>query len=175
MKLNDDYRYEWLRSNDKEFDSIIKKGALKIVDIKNIPRDAIFVPSKWALRIKSDGTLKSRLCVLGNLMPQDEMDVTCPTPRLSTVRMMMAYAIKKEPGFRHIRYQQCISRSILTWHDLHKTTARTRQTRKSSFVVSQPLWVNFRASFVLEPSVQLDDGKWFCSQRTRSMSVHTMG
>ena len=32
-------------------------------------------------------------------MPQDEMDVTCPTPRLSTVRMMMAYAIKKNLDF----------------------------------------------------------------------------
>ena len=78
----------WFKSNDKEFETLIKKGALRIIDTRHIPRDAIFVPTKYAFRVKACGTLKSRLCVLGNLMPKDDMDLTCPTPRLSTVRLL---------------------------------------------------------------------------------------
>ena len=99
MRMPEEQKEAWRKANDKEFNAILEKGALKIVDEKSIPRDAIFVPSKWAFRIKPCGTLKSRLCVLGNLMPKDDMDLTCPTPRLSTVRMMMAHAIKNDLEF----------------------------------------------------------------------------
>ena len=52
------------------------------------------LPSKYAFRIKACGTLKSRLCILGNLMPKDEMDVSSPTPRLSSFRLLLAHAIR---------------------------------------------------------------------------------
>ena len=35
----------WFKSNDKEFETLIKKGALRIIDTRHIPRDAIFVPT----------------------------------------------------------------------------------------------------------------------------------
>ena len=95
-KMPNELRDRWFKANDKEFEALISKGALRIVDEKHIPRDAIFVPSKYAFRIKACGTLKSRLCILGNLMPKDDMDVSSPTPRLSSFRLLLAHAIRND-------------------------------------------------------------------------------
>ena len=98
-KMPDEMRERWFKSNDKEFEAIVVKGALRIVDEKHIPRDAIFVPTKYAFRVKACGTLKSRLCILGNLMPKGEMDVSSPTPRLSSLRLLMAHTIRNDLEF----------------------------------------------------------------------------
>ena len=49
----------------------------------------------WTCVSTADGTLKSRLVLLGHLMPKDdELDISSPTPRLSSVRILLALAIK---------------------------------------------------------------------------------
>ena len=99
MRMDPAVRAMWLNSESKELQAIIDKGAIQIVDIKNVPRDAVIIPSKWAYRIKACGSFKSRLCLLGNLMSKDDSDVSCPTPRLSSVRILMAEAIKNDLEF----------------------------------------------------------------------------
>ena len=85
----------WQASRLKEFSSILAKQAVEVVDRSSLPSNAIVVPLNWVFKIKSDGTFKSRLVVMGHLMPRDDsIDVTSPTPRLANVRFMLAIAIK---------------------------------------------------------------------------------
>ena len=85
----------WLQSRLKEFTSIIGKEAAAVVDKSEIPDNAILVPTQWVFRIKVDGTLKSRLVLLGHLMPKDgELDLASPTPRLSTLRLILSIAMQ---------------------------------------------------------------------------------
>ena len=85
----------WHRSRLKEFKSIVAKEAVEIVDRDQLPSNAIVLPAAWVFKIKGDGTFKSRLVLLGHLMPKnDEVDVSSPTPRLASVRLVLALAIK---------------------------------------------------------------------------------
>ena len=85
----------WHQSRLKEFKSIVAKKAVEIVDHAQLPPNAIVIPGAWVFKVKADGTLKSRLVLLGHLMPKDdEVDVAAPTPRLATVRFILAMAIK---------------------------------------------------------------------------------
>ena len=85
----------WQKSRLKEFQSIIAKNAVEIVDRSQLPPNAIVIPGAWIFKVKGDGTFKSRLILLGHLMPKDdEVDVAAPTPRLATVRFVLATAIK---------------------------------------------------------------------------------
>ena len=99
QKLPTHYKELWLASEAKEFDTVVRKGTIKLVDLKHVPRDAIITPSKWVYKLKSDGTLKSRWCLLGNLMPKDEDINSCPTPRLSSVRMLLSVAAREDLEF----------------------------------------------------------------------------
>ena len=84
----------WQASRLKEFKSIVGKGAVEIVDRSELPSNAIVIPSAWVFKIKSDGLLKSRLVLLGHLMPKsDEIDVASPTPRLSSLRLILKICI----------------------------------------------------------------------------------
>ena len=90
-------QHKWYLSRIKEFESIIAKGAAEIIDRSQIPLNALLIPTAWGFRIKLDGTLKSRLVLLGHLMPKDEdFDISAPTPRLSSVRFILAIAIKMD-------------------------------------------------------------------------------
>jgi hypothetical protein len=90
-------QHKWYLSRIKEFESIIAKGAAEIIDRSQIPLNALLIPTAWVFRIKLDGTLKSRLVLLGHLMPKDEdFDISAPTPRLSSVRFILAIAIKMD-------------------------------------------------------------------------------
>ena len=44
-------------------------------------------------RIKSDGRYKSRVVACGNRQARDELDLYSPTPRLSTVRVLLHQAV----------------------------------------------------------------------------------
>ena len=86
---------KWTQSRLKEFRSIIAKGAAEVVDRSSVPANAIIIPLAWVFKIKLDGTLKSRLVLLGHLMPKDgEIDLSSPTPRLSTVRFLLILILK---------------------------------------------------------------------------------
>lgn len=85
----------WLESRLKEFKSIIGKQAAQIVDKSELPYNALVVPSQWVFKIKADGSFKSRLVVLGHLLPKDgELDLASPTPRLSTLRLLLSIAMQ---------------------------------------------------------------------------------
>ena len=85
----------WRESRLKEFKSIVAKQAVEIIDKSQLPPNAIVIPGAWIFKIKGDGTFKSRLILLGHLMPKDdEIDVSSPTPRLATIRFILAVAIK---------------------------------------------------------------------------------
>ena len=86
---------QWLTSRLKEFFSIVGKKAVELVDKHEIPGNAIIIPSAWVFKIKCDGTLKSRLVLLGHLMPVDEeIDMAAPTPRMASLRFLLAFCIK---------------------------------------------------------------------------------
>ena len=95
LNANPTVRNKWLASEDKEWKAIVAKDALKIVSLSEVPRNAVFVPTKWAYRVKADGTLKSRLCVLGNKMPLSDFAVSAPTPRLSSVRVLLKLEVHR--------------------------------------------------------------------------------
>jgi hypothetical protein len=85
---------KWDASRLKEFKSIVGKGAVEVVNRSELPPNAIVIPSAWVFRIKTDGTFKSRLVLLGHLMPKsDELDLASPTPRLSTLRLILKICI----------------------------------------------------------------------------------
>ena len=85
----------WRLSRLKEFKSIIGKGAAEVVNRRDVPPNAILIPSSWVFKLKLDGTLKSRLVLLGHLMPKDaEVDLSSPTPRLSSVRFLLTLVLK---------------------------------------------------------------------------------
>ena len=85
----------WQKSRLKEFTSIIGKGAAEVVDRSEVPANAVVVPCTWVFRLKVDGSLKSRMCLLGNLMPKDDVvDISSPTPRLSSLRIVLTLAVK---------------------------------------------------------------------------------
>ena len=85
----------WRDSRIKEFLSIIGKQAAEVVDRSQLPLNAIVVPSQWVFKIKGDGTFKSRLVLLGHLMPKNgELDLASPTPRLSTLRLILSIAMQ---------------------------------------------------------------------------------
>jgi hypothetical protein len=86
---------KWLQSRLKEFKSIIGKGAAEVIDRSQVPPNAIVIPSAWVFRVKLDGSLKSRLVLLGHLMPKDaDFDLSSPTPRLSSVRFLLVLILK---------------------------------------------------------------------------------
>jgi transposase InsO family protein len=118
-KLPPHLRQLWLMSEEKEWSGIVRKGAVKLVPNKEVPKGALIVPCKWHYVIKHDGTRKSRICVLGNKIPRTHTDakvlgkrthaqiraeelqaeaeaaLSAPTPRLSTVRMLFDVAAKE--------------------------------------------------------------------------------
>ena len=96
IKSNPHVRDQWLKSEDKEWSAILNKNAIKIIPLSNVPRSAVFVPTKWAYRVKSDGTLKSRLCILGNKMPDSDFETSAPTPRMSSVRTVLKKTIEED-------------------------------------------------------------------------------
>ena len=100
LNSNPTLRDRWLASEDKEWNAVLRKDALKIVPLTDVPRGAVFVPTKWAYRVKADGTLKSRLCILGNKMPTTDYATSAPTPRLSSVRMLLKQCIESQNEFR---------------------------------------------------------------------------
>ena len=86
---------KWKASRLKEFESIVRKGALEIIDRSQVPSNAICLPMGWVFKLKLDGTLKSRIVLLGNLMPADIfLDLSSPTPRLSSVRFFLTLILK---------------------------------------------------------------------------------
>ena len=87
---------QWLDSEDKEWKAILDKGAIRIVPLSEVPRGAVFTPTKWAYKVKADGTLKSRLCLLGNKMPETDFDTSAPTPRMSTTRIFLKKVIEED-------------------------------------------------------------------------------
>ena len=95
LKSNPQVRKSWLASEDKEWSAILNKGAIRIIPLANVPRKATFVPCKWAYKVKSDGTLKSRLCILGNRMPESDFETSAPTPRMSSVRILLKLIIEE--------------------------------------------------------------------------------
>lgn len=105
LKTNPTIKQKWLASEDKEWNTILSKDAIKIVPLQEVPRNAIFVGTKWAYRVKADGTLKSRLCVLGNTMPTADFDTSAPTPRLSSVRVLLKKAIEEDLEVRILDLQ----------------------------------------------------------------------
>ena len=86
---------KWHQSRLKEFRSIIGKGAAEVVDRSQVPPNAIIIPLAWVFKLKLDGTLKSRLVLLGHLMPKEgEIDLSSPTPRLSSYRFLLILILK---------------------------------------------------------------------------------
>lgn len=100
LNSNPTVRDRWLASEDKEWSAVIRKDALKIIPVSEVPRGAVFVPTKWAYRVKADGTCKARLCILGNRMPETDFATSAPTPRLSSVRMLLKKCIQSNQEFR---------------------------------------------------------------------------
>ena len=96
IKSNPHVRDRWLKSEDKEWSAILNKNVIKIIPLSNVPRSAVFVPTKWAYKVKSDGTLKSRLCILGNKMPDSDFETSAPTPRMSSVRTVLKKTIEED-------------------------------------------------------------------------------
>ena len=95
-----DVRKKWLESEDKEWNAIVRKGAIAIVPLSSVPRKATFVSMKWVYKVKADGTCKSRLCILGNMMPETDYDTSSPTPRMSSIRMLMAKCMQEDWDFK---------------------------------------------------------------------------
>ena len=81
---------------DKEWKAILDKGAIRIVPLSDVPRYAVFTPTKWCYKIKSDGSLKSRLCILGNRMPETDFETSAPTPRMSSTRIFLKKVIEED-------------------------------------------------------------------------------
>ena len=140
-KLPPSERDKWQISEEKEWRGIISNGAIKLVHRSKIPPGSLVVPSKWVYRIKPDGTYKSRLCVLGNKLPKHtrphehtlgkrkhdeatgpstampeatpdtEVQVSAPTPRLSTIRTMIDAAAKEDLEFDTWDVEQAFMKS----------------------------------------------------------------
>jgi transposase InsO family protein len=140
-KCTKDMKKKWENSMEKEWKGIVSKKAVKLVPIHEMPKGAHVVPSKWVYRIKACGTLKSRLCVLGNKLPRElthaettarkiamgelrplseenqhttteththneEVNVSSPTPRMSTVRTMLDISAKEDMDISLVDVEQ---------------------------------------------------------------------
>ena len=100
LRATREWQARWLASEDKEWNAIIEKKCLRVVPLSKVPRGATFVPTKWVYRVKACGSLKSRLCVLGDRMPETDLDKSAPTPRLSSVRLLLAKTIQEQKDIR---------------------------------------------------------------------------
>ncbi len=101
LKMTDNgLKQQWISSANKEWNSITKEqGVLRLMSRKEVPTNAIIVPSTWVFKEKDDGTKKSRVVLLGNQMPKDftaQLETAAPAPRLTTVRLMLSYAAKND-------------------------------------------------------------------------------
>ena len=95
-KLPQQEREKWTASMDKEWNSIIDKGVFDLIDADTVPFNADLVPTQWVYKIKSDGRYKSRVVACGNRQLKEELDIYSPTPRLSTVRVLLQQAVEND-------------------------------------------------------------------------------
>ena len=90
-------QHKWHESRLKEFKSNIGKEAAEIIDESQLLLNAIVIPSQFIYKLKGDSTMKSRLVLLGHLMPKDgEIDLASPAPQLSTLHLILPIAIKMD-------------------------------------------------------------------------------
>ena len=93
--MSEQNREKWYPAIKKELDMMYKRNVWKLVEKK---KGMVIVPFKWVFTVKDDGTAKARIVAVGCRDPEkyDKKDTTSPTPRLLTVRWLIAVIVQNE-------------------------------------------------------------------------------
>jgi hypothetical protein len=87
------HRDLWIASETKEWEGLWKKGAFEDVPISGQKLHHLL----WVYKVKSDGTLKSRLCADGRQQdPATYGAIASPTMRTTSFRMLLALAAMRK-------------------------------------------------------------------------------
>ena len=85
-------REGWLASEAKELEAHARNKSWSTISLSQVPAGRKLVRMLWVYRIKRDGTLKARLCVMGSSQrPGIDFDQTyCATMRAASLRLLAA-------------------------------------------------------------------------------------
>ena len=89
-------RAKWMAAMDKELQTLQDKQVFKLVHVRDVPRDAEVLGTRWVLsdKIKSDRSVvcKARLVAQGYVQDLPKDEVFSPTTSLHAVRLLIANA-----------------------------------------------------------------------------------
>ena len=103
----------WIEAMDKEHKSLIKNNTYQVCDL---PPGRKVVGSKWHFKKKSNGEFKARFCAQGftQIKGIDYHDTFSPVVRLTTIRMLFAFAAEKDLDIVHWDVDSAFLQSNLT-------------------------------------------------------------
>ena len=86
----------WLKAERKELDSHERNQSWSIIRARDVPTGRRIIKMLWVYKIKRDGTLKARLCVMGSSQrPGVDFDQTyCATMRAASLRLLAAISAR---------------------------------------------------------------------------------
>eukprot|EP00980_Cylindrotheca_fusiformis_P019967 scaffold7036_cov69-Cylindrotheca_fusiformis.AAC.1 len=115
--MTGEHREQFVEAMTKEIRELEKKDTWNAVEASTVPDDAQVVPLTWVFRIKRlpnglFSKFKARLCVRGDL--QDEHRETyAPVVRWTTIRSVLAFAVKNNLKTRQIDFMNAFVQSTL--------------------------------------------------------------
>ena len=85
-------REGWINAETKEIESHERNGSWSVLRANEVPIGRKVIRMLWVYKVKRDGTLKARLCVMGSSQkPGVDFDQTyCATMRAASLRMLTA-------------------------------------------------------------------------------------
>lgn len=115
--MTGEHRAEFVKAMTKEIRELEEKDTWDGVDASTVPADTQSVPLTWVFKIKrfpngAFAKFKARLCVRGDL--QDEHRETyAPVVRWTTIRSVLAFAVKNNMKTRQIDFMNAFVQSTL--------------------------------------------------------------
>ena len=96
----------WIASEAKELDAHKRNESWLVIPFSDVPCGRRIIRMLWVYKIKRDGTLKARLCVMGSSQkPGVDFDQTyCATMRASSLRLLAAISAALGLSMRRIDF-----------------------------------------------------------------------
>ena len=101
------YARQWRKAIKSEIDSLKARKVFKLVDRRDLPRDANIISGKWVFKVKpkADGTIerfKCRLCARGFLQKYgiDYSATFSPVASAASIKLLLALAAEKRMHLR---------------------------------------------------------------------------
>ena len=93
-------REYWAGAMATHYSKLFKKGVFVVVDKKDVPPDALRLPTMWVFVVKPD-KFSARLVVLGNRATPSDIPTASPTPRSPVWKFLFALGVKMGYPIRH--------------------------------------------------------------------------